>query len=638
MSHSDDPSWMPSRRFYIPLLCLLALIAVSAAQGTGTYGLPTGTSPPYPLLQSFPPFWAQCPVLAPSLAALSIVANPFYPIATRLWSFSLGGSLNFIFYLCDKEAPLATSATITSSICLQSCRTFDCAVRSYGTLISDIDNGRSISIFANADRQALLMTDNLGLRLNYCYYYNCGDPIRMQTAAEIAAGSQILGTSLTRSTDGTLTFAYLESLPNQVFRIIYRPDYNSSESIVIDSWQSSSNFTESPLFLRFDTTGRAIIGYQKFENDSISFAISRYNGTEETERVAEWALTERIYEISHAPRQTASDTAYVTLASSSVYTFVYTSYIYSPETVNPSLAPTNNVTNEPSSSPAPNAATPTSPEPEVPSIPSSSPDLSNPSTLPSPASTSPSPIDNDTDPNAPSFNASLSPGYPIGMSNSTGWNSTKPVRLVSAFTSGSVARYGFQASVDYWPPYGPVYALTYYTRSGMVGIYTATCPMDGCKADPLLRLAFDLQAFKSNYSFTSFYPPAVASVFGSFRFADWRVTALAPNGVFMLAAFDLSAVTGDSSPLTTTYELANSPNSPSNYNSPSNRLGIFITASGAALIVIGGVISLVTLLILFLTRRLAGVNLQAANAEASINTASEHQSRTLGLYYKSLKE
>lgn len=162
--------------------------------------------------------------------------NLLNALATRLWSFNTGEDENLIYYLCEDNIPLVSFAWNTSSICLHLCMTYDCSESEYGELVGNISNGRAISIVAEAEQQSLLMVDDLGLRLDICNLWNCSSTMRLQTEEEVAVGAEILGTTMARSTNNTLAFAYVALDLNNISHIYYRPNYNETSVLELDSW------------------------------------------------------------------------------------------------------------------------------------------------------------------------------------------------------------------------------------------------------------------------------------------------------------------------------------------------------------------------------------------------------------------
>lgn len=539
----------------------------------------------------------------------------------------------------------------TSSICLQVCYSYDCNTMIQAEVIGNITNGRSISIVAEVNSQMILMTDNKGLRLELCDFWSCLDTIRLQNAAEVLAGSRILGTSLTRSTEGIPALAYVESLPNQQTRIVYRPKYNSSEVIVVDSWQSTLSMSVSPIFLRFDSTGRAIIGYQKFANDTLTFSIMRYNGTLELEQTAEWALTGQIFEISHVPKQTPSDKAYVALAGSSVYQFVYQSYVLSPETSDPSISPNTSEIEAPSEG---NSSVPLTPEETIPSpetIPLSPEEapIYSPSASPGSNSSINATLSPTNIPSSPTP-TTVAPVAPPPTLPSNGWINTKMVRIIgptdpSLSLSGS--RFGFQVSMDFWPSYGPVFAVSYYTTTGKMGEVHGYCDLDGCGSDPAtwstreVSNVFDPMASDAS---SFHHPPALSTAFGQWSkpyvFTDWRMTSLYPDGMFGLATYAMPWSTV--ARYATTYTLATpaSPNSPTPSTPSPSRNYDFLSLIGLIHAIVGAVAIMVAMGLFVFRFHFARARLLPllGPAPSNIDTSTTHQIGTLNLYYTSLKE
>lgn len=218
-----------------------------------------------------------------------------------------------------------TFNTPTTTVCLLVCSDDACTVTTYGPILRGLSDGRSISIFSEQRTHALLLTDDVGLRLDLCdsQVWKCSRSIRYPSDV---TGSRIIGTSLTKTVNGTLAFAYVEAYARGRNRIVYRPNYQSSEMIVIDSWQSTLELPNSPIFLRFDTKGRAIIGYQRFEQNSLNLVIKRSVSANVFAQVASWPLEKRVSDFSHTPAQTASDRVYVALSSDTIQTLVFDSF------------------------------------------------------------------------------------------------------------------------------------------------------------------------------------------------------------------------------------------------------------------------------------------------------------------------
>ena len=180
---------------------------------------------------------------------------------------------------------------------------------------------------ANETSQSILTADDHGLLLTRCEDWMCQSTIRYPTDVLL---SNVVGTSLTLNS-GTFASAFVEAFYEgmNLARVMYRPDHSSNASIEIDRWATSPAVDHpkwsSPIFLRFDTDGRAIIGYQRFSTDSLMFVIKRMDSNGTFEQVASWTLESEIFDISHAPRQVASDRVYVALSGDKPITFVFDS-------------------------------------------------------------------------------------------------------------------------------------------------------------------------------------------------------------------------------------------------------------------------------------------------------------------------
>lgn len=493
--------------------------------------------------------------------------------------------------------------------------------------------------------------DDYGLRIDFCNYFNCSTTLRLQDQAEVAAGSQILGSVVTRSPTGPLSLGYVESNATGEYRIVYRPDYASTEVIIIDSWQAETGRATSPLFVRFDSSNRTIIGYQKFEDDSLSFVIKRYNGSEFIEQVAEWALDNVVDEITHSPKEQASDTAYVALSGSTVYSFVYKSFVPVPES--PESGPTSpSAGNETSPSNASTPASPSSPE----SIPSDSPSTdpiepissTTPDEIVTPLSETPSNI------SSPNSNETIIPGSPPSAPTTAsppslaeiGWTNTALKRLMGPTSRAAIStRFGYQVSMDFYDPYGPVFAITYYTPSGNMGTLRGYCDRSGCGTDPNLTIVRDRpDSFNpSSPTAASFqHPPAIATSFGTwtrpYDFTEWRVLTLFPDGVFSLVTYIQPWATSYNTQAAFTLPGPNSPNNPSP-NSPNYRSYDLLGVIGLIHAVVGTAAIIIAITLFWLRFQLARANPPVAAAgNSNIDTNSEHQVRTLNMYYTSLKE
>lgn len=562
-----------------------------------------------------------------------------YLLATRLWTHYLEEDTNLVYYMCQNGSPLESFSTNTSSICLQICYSTLCDVMEYGPLLTGISAGRSISIFAESDSQMLLMTDGSGLRLDTCEYWNCSSTIRLQTIADIITGSRILGTSLTKSTTDNMAFVYVESIPYQHYRVMYRPNYNSSESILVDTWQATSEWTDSPIFLRYDTSGRTIIGYQRFANNSLEFVIKRSGINNTMEQVAQWPLETRIYEISHAPRQTPSDRAYVALASTSVYTLVYDSTASDPIEIGSYLErdiEPNNGSISPAFNDTPSASLPSEDEPSV----SPSPEPSNPIEPQSPEW-----IEVPSDDFSPSNESSPEASQPLPspiQPQPSGWQSNLILtKLIEPSSLSFGGYYGFQVSIDFWTSYGPVFAISYYTSSGMMGSVYARCGIDGCEDGPSIWRSQEMQVMNPISNTPYYQAPAVATSFHPSSLSEWRVTVLYPNGIFSLTVYDLLAIASGTSSVSTAYTLF-APAPPT--KPPTTKLSQYylmmrtLIAFGKVVLIIGGVVCAIIVTVLIVIRLVAANELGPVVVLPNRDVASTHQTKTLNLYYASLRE
>lgn len=345
------------------------------------------------------------------------------------------------------------------------------------TLLTGIPNGKSFSVFADSAVQAFLLADDNGLRITLCYYWNCEPTIRFQTEAEIRRGSQILGTSLAKSNDDTLSFAYVVSPYPGQYNVLYRPNFDSSSAIVIDTWQSRTEWTDSPLFLRYDTSGRAIIGYQRFSLDSLVFVIKRLESDGSLVQVASWPLPKRIHTISHSPRQVATDRAYVALSGEWAHTFAF------------------NSTNASSILPEPIEA----------------------------------PESNDTSPSSSSSSTALQPALINDWSNTSLVLLVTPEQLINGQKLS-----GFQVLVDYAESVGPLFSISYYRDIRVRGNLLASCGYDGCEDDVPKHTMSEIELGESYGPDSDYFMlSALDSAYSPSGY--WKLTTISPStaiGVF----------------------------------------------------------------------------------------------------------
>ena len=490
-----------------------------------------------------------------------------------------------VYYLCDENAlPDFSLISSTNSVCLHVCSKTTCSELSYGRILGRIDEGRAISLWAEKSQQTLLMVDTFGLKINICNYWNCSKTLRISTDVDDALNPYIFRTTMARSTNRTLALAYLNFDSDSSMRLVYMPDYNKTEAFVLDRWQATK-MVNSPLFLRFDTSGRAIIGYQRFELNSYVFRILRVNLDGRIEHVAEWSLEGPIYEMSTAPKQTISDVVYVGLAGLKAYTFAYTS------SAAPSLTP-----------------------------------LSSPLASPSTDSSDTNPLD----PGAPLAPDASPPNNPT-TSNIIGWNHTDMVLIMQS----SGERHGFQITIDFWEDYGPIFAVSYVTSNGIMTSLHGTCPISGCTSESMTTwesVSHDSSPFSAN----TLHPPPVSSTIGRygagmFTLPRWRVT-LQYTRTFHLMTY----------PLPSPRNLASYFYSITRSRSLRNSMPFL---SPAALFVIVSAVIIVLVMGVFFCRRACSIShLVVANAQLHDAAAASHdhmyreQTDTLSLYYTSLRE
>ena len=433
-------------------------------------------------------------------------------------------------------------------------------------------------MWAEANQQTLLMADTSSLRMDFCNFWNCSRTLRLPTQVDNALNPYVLRTTMARSTNDSLALAYLNFDSHANMRLIYMPNYNQSEVLVLDRWRATRR-VNSPLFLRFDTSGRAIIGYQRFESNSYTFRILRVNLDGRVERLAEWSLNGPIYEISTAPKQTISDVVYVGLAGITAYTFTFTSFSASLST------------------------------------PNSSPMASTPSFLLE---------SNYSSPEAPlASNTSA-------LDSSTeliGWNNTDMVIIAQTFAG---RRYGFQITIDLWDGYGPIFAVSYVTLSGMMSSIHGTCPISGCTSDSITTWN-TLEYDSSPFSADTLRPPSISSTFGFYRVGmttlpRWRVTLQYPRAMFHLMNYTLPSSRHMVS--SSYYNITFRPlvRYPSDFNMPT--AAVIFMAIGCCILCIVGCCGC--------NRLLEGRARQVVAVPQ--NDLSPAQLKVLSLYYTSLRE